>query len=160
MQGLTCAGAIHTILALFAIGVGCLQLLRRKGDTAHRAVGYAYVYGLLIADGAAMLVFQFTGKLNILHFGVLTNLVCISLGMWPVLRIPRRPNWRLSHYMWISWSYVGVLAATGTEIVVRGPFHASSHDRAWIATAFVTVAITGLGWILIQRNKPTIPTPA
>jgi hypothetical protein len=70
-----------TTLALLAIALGAVQLLRRKGDGAHRAIGYAYVYSLLVADGAAMLVFQFTGALNILHFGVIANLICISIGM-------------------------------------------------------------------------------
>lgn len=154
MLGLSVAGSIHTVLALTAIAAGAVQFLRLKGDGPHRAIGYAYVYALLVADGAAMLIFQFTGKLNILHFGVLTNLICITIGMWPVLTAPRRKGWRLSHYYWMSWSYVGVLAAAATEIVIRGPFQINSHAQAWVATAAITALITGCGWLLIERNRP------
>ena len=153
MFNLTMAGAIHATLASAAIVLGIVQFLRRKGDSLHRAVGYGYVYAMLIGDGAAMLVYQFTGKLNILHFGVITSLVCIAFGMWPVLRSPRRPNWRTKHYYWISWSYVGLLAAAATELVVRtGPF--ASHRQAWAATAAVTLAVTFAGYVIINRNRP------
>ena len=154
MSGLSLAGSIHAVLALIAIATGAVQLIRPKGDGPHRAIGYAYVYALLVADGAAMLVFQFTGKLNILHAGVLTNLVCISIGMWPVLTTPRRPGWRLRHYYWMSWSYVGVLAAAATEVAIRGPFSIRTHLQAWIVTAVITILVTGSGWVLIERHRP------
>jgi uncharacterized membrane protein len=48
---------------------GCSKFLRPKGSAIHRAPGYAFVYAMLIADGAAMLIFQFTGRFNILHIG-------------------------------------------------------------------------------------------
>jgi uncharacterized membrane protein len=155
MFHLTTAGAIHTTLAAAAIILGIIQFLRRKGDSVHRAAGYAYVYALLIGDGAAMLVYQFTGKLNILHFGVITNLVCIAIGMWPVLHNPRRPGWRKTHYYWISWSYVGVLAAAATELVVRtAPL--GGRGQTWVATAIVTLGVTLAGYVIITRNRPLI----
>jgi uncharacterized membrane protein len=155
MPTLTLAGAIHTALACVVIVFGAVQLLRRKGDGTHRAVGYGYVYALLVADGAAMLVFQFTGRLNILHFGVVTNIVCIALGLWPVLRTPRPANWRVTHYMWMSWSYVGVLAAAATEVVVRGV--SLRYWATWATTMAVTAAVTASGYILIERNRPVVP---
>src|SRR3954462_7470251 len=116
---LTSIGAIHMVLASAGILVGLIQLFRRKGDPVHRALGYAFVYAMLIADGAAMLVFQFTGRVNILHIGALANLACIICAIIPVLRSPRPANWKLRHYYWISWSYAGLVAAAATELVVR-----------------------------------------
>ena len=86
MAGLTLAGAVHTVLAMFGIAIGLFQLLRPKGGAIHRARGYAFVYAMLIADGAAMLVFQFTGSFNILHVGALANLACIVFAMVPLLQ--------------------------------------------------------------------------
>ena len=94
---LTLPGAIHTVLAAAGIVVGLIQLLRPKGGSIHRALGYAFVYAMLIADGTAMLVFQFTGKFNILHLGALVNLLCIVLAIVPVLRSPRPSNWKVQH---------------------------------------------------------------
>ena len=98
MFSLSAAGAIHTVLAALVMGIGIIQSLRRKGDPIHRALGYLYVYGLLAADGAAMLIYQFTGKLNILHFGAVTNVICIALGMFAVLARPPNTDWRSMHY--------------------------------------------------------------
>lgn len=153
IYGLTPAGAIHTILAVSSIAVGMIQVLRRKGGPAHRARGYAYVYALLIADGAAMLVFQFTGKFNIFHVGAVANLACIVAAMVPLLRSPRPPNWKYLHYYFMSWSYVGLLAAAATEIVVRAS-HLETRGQGWMVTMVMTAIVTVIGYILIERNRP------
>ena len=153
MFSFSVAGAIHTLLASLAIAIGIIQFLRRKGDRVHRALGYLYVYGLLVADGAAMLIYQFTGKLNILHFGAVTNLICIGLGMFAVLARPPNTDWRSMHYHWISWSYVGLLAAAATELIIR-TVALSNQTQIWSATAAATISVTVVGFILIERNRP------
>ena len=153
MMGLTLPGAIHAVLAVAGIVVGLLQLLRSKGGPAHRARGYAFVYAMLVADGAAMLVFQFTGRFNILHIGALVNLLCIILAVVPVLRSPRPSNWKYQHYYFISWSYVGLLAAAVTELVVRtNPL--ATREQAWTVTAAASVVVTVIGYVLINRYRP------
>ena len=153
MLSLSGAGTIHTVLAALAIAIGIIQFMRRKGDRVHRALGYLYVYGLLVADGAAMLIYQFTGKLNILHFGAVTNLICIGLGMFAVLARPPNTDWRSMHYHWISWSYVGLLAAAATELIIR-TVALSNQTQIWSATAAATISVTVVGFILIERNRP------
>ena len=153
IQNLTLSGAIHTVLALVGIVVGSIQLLRPKGGSIHRALGYAFVYAMLIADGTAMLIFQFTGRFNILHAGAIANLVCIILAVVPVLRSPRPSNWKNQHYYWMSWSYVGLLAAAATEVVVRTS-HLATRQQAWMVTAATSVVVTVIGYVLINRYRP------
>jgi uncharacterized membrane protein len=153
IHNLTVAGAIHTVLAILGIVVGLIQLLRPKGGPIHRALGYAFVYAMLIADGAAMLVFQFTGKFNILHIGAVVNFACIILAIVPVLRSPRPSNWKIQHYYWISWSYVGLLAATATELVVRTSA-LTTRGQAWMVTAATSALVTVIGYVLIDRYRP------
>lgn len=153
IQNLTVPGAIHTVLAMLGIVVGLVQLVRRKGGSIHRALGYAFVYAMLVADGAAMLVFQFTGRFNILHIGALVNLVCIVGAVIPVLRSPRPQNWKNQHYYWMSWSYVGLLAAAATELVVR-TVPLATRQQAWMVTAAVSVVVTAIGFVLINRYRP------
>jgi uncharacterized membrane protein len=141
------------VLATAGIVVGSIQLLRPKGGSVHRALGYAFVYAMLIADGAVMLVFQFTGRFNILHIGAIANLLCIILAMVAVLRSPRPSNWKLQHYYWMSWSYVGLLAAAATELVVRTS-HLATKEQAWTATAATSVVVTAIGYVLIKRYRP------
>src|ERR1043166_430080 len=158
ISNLTLIGAIHTVLAATGIVTGSIQLLRAKGGPVHRALGYAFVYAMLIADGAAMLVFQFTGRLNILHIGALANLVCIICAIIPVLRSPRPANWKLQHYYWISWSYAGLLAAAATELVVR-TVHLPTREQAWMATAATSIVVTVISWVIINRNRPDSDAP-
>ena len=158
ISNLTLIGAIHTVLAATGIVTGLIQLLRAKGGPIHRALGYAFVYAMLIADGAAMLVFQFTGRFNILHLGALANLVCIIFAIVPVLRSPRPANWKLQHYYWMSWSYAGLLAAAATELMVR-TIHLPTRGQAWMATAATSMVVSAIAWVIINRNRPLSGTP-
>jgi hypothetical protein len=100
-----------------------------------------------------MLIYQFTGKLNILYFGAITNMVCIAAGILPVLKNPRGRQWKLTHYRWISWSYVGLIAASVTELIVRtAPL--PNQRAVWTATTATTLSITFVGYVLIKHNQP------
>jgi uncharacterized membrane protein len=138
---------------MLGIAVGLVQLLRPKGGAGHRARGYAFVYAMLVADGAAMLIYQFTGKFNILHIGAIVNLVCIVFAVVPVLRSPRPLRWKTQHYYWMCWSYVGLLAAAATELVVR-TLHFPTRGQTWSATAITSALVTVIGGFLISRYWP------
>ena len=153
MAQLTLVGAIHAVLAMGCIVIGLIQLLRPKRGSGHRARGYAFVYAMLVADGTALLVFQFTGKFNILHAGAIVNLLCVTAAVIPVLRTPRPQNWKNLHYYWMSWSYVGLIAAAATEIVVR-TVHLETRGQAWAVTAAMSALVTTIGYILINRYRP------
>jgi uncharacterized membrane protein len=150
---LTPVGAIHTALALLCIVVGAVQLLRPKRGAGHRARGYAYVYSILIADGAAMLLYRFTGAFNIFHVGALVNFVLVIVAIVPVLRTPRPAGWKHWHYYFIAWSYVGLIAAALTETVVRLS-QPITHALAWSIAAAITALVTAIGYALIQRYRP------
>jgi len=153
MAQLTLVGAIHSVLAMGCIVIGLIQLVRPKRGSGHRARGYAFVYAMLVADGTALLVFQFTGKFNILHAGAIVNLLCVIAAVVPVLRTPRPQNWKNLHYYWMSWSYVGLIAAAATELVVR-TVHLGTRGQAWAVTAAMSVLVTTIGYILINRYRP------
>src|SRR5947207_8496480 len=144
MANLTLAGAIHSALALMCIAIGLIQFARPKRGAGHRARGYAFVYAMLVADGTALLVYQFTGKFNVFHAGAVVNLVCIVVAIVPLLRNPRPRNWRYHHYYWIAWSYVGLIAAAATELVVRTGLPAQ-RGQAWPVSFAVTTAVVAIG---------------
>jgi hypothetical protein len=154
IPNLTSVGAIHTVLAGSCILLGLTQLLSPKGGVGHRARGYAFVYGMLTADAAALLVYRFTGHFNILHVGAIANFACLLLAMVPLLRSPRPANWKAKHYYFIAWSYVGLLAAATTELIVR-VIQPSTRVEAWEITGTMTVLVTVLGSVLINRYRPS-----
>lgn len=153
IPSLTSLGTLQTLLAGSCILLGAIQLLAAKGGIGHRARGYAFVYGMLTADAAALLIYRFTGHFNILHVGAIANVACVLLAMVPLLRTPRPANWRDMHYALIAWSYVGLLAAATTELIVR-VIQPSTRAEAWELTAIMTVLVTVLGYVLINRYRP------
>jgi|SRR5262245_6466660 len=155
---LTIAGAIHAALALLCIAVGLTQFLRPKRGAGHRARGYFYVYAMLVADGTAMLVYQFSGHLNLFHVGAIGNFICIVLAIVPLLRSPRPVNWRLTHYYFISWSYVSLMSAAATEIVVRlaPPMTRGQIGLAALLLSMVTMTIA---FVLIGKYRPLADAP-
>jgi uncharacterized membrane protein len=150
---LTPVGAIHAVLTLLCIAVGAVQLLRPKRGAAHRARGYFFVYAMLVADGTALLLYRFTGTFNMFHVGAMINLACIVAAILPMLQTPRPANWKLRHYYFISWSYVGLMSAGLTELAVR-TMALASRAQAWSVSAVMTVLVTAIGYILIERYRP------
>ena len=153
MGNLTSAATLHLGLAMFCIVIGLVQLLRPKRGAGHRARGYAFVYAMLVTDGTALLLYRFTGQFNVLHVGAIANLICIVMAVVPMLRNPRPKNWKYQHYYWIAWSYVGLMSAAATQLVVRLGLPAT-HGQAWVVTLAATMAVSAIGYILIERNRP------
>ena len=151
MWGLTTLGTMHAVLASTGIIIGLPQILRRTGGIVHRTTGYAYVAAMSVADGSALLIFQFTGRPNVLHVGALVNLLCIAAGLWPVFSRPRPIDWPDRHRVWMARSYIGLLAAAATELTVRTVHFPSSGD-VWAATGAVTLLVWLGGRFVVRRT--------
>jgi uncharacterized membrane protein len=149
----TLAGAIHAALALLWIAVGLLQLLCPKRGAGHRARGYLFVYAMIAVDALALLVYRATGTFNVLHAGAIANFACIVIGIVPLLCSPRPRIQKYLHYFWIAWSYVGLLSAGATQLVI-GLSPPQSPGQAWAMTLAVTVTVGLIGYMVIERNRP------
>ena len=150
---LTAAGMAHTVLSALGLVLGAEQMLRRRRDRWHRWFGYAYVAAMVSGDLAILTVYRFNGHFNAFHVGALANLLCIGMALQPMLARPRPLQWRLKHYMWISWSYVGLWAAALTEFIVRTQ-PLSGKGASIVATILATSLVCAIGAWLIGRNRP------
>jgi uncharacterized membrane protein len=150
---LTVAGAIHTVLSSVGIVVGAEQLIRTRRDRLHRRLGYVYVGAMLVADVAILTVYRFSGHVNVFHVGAIVNIAMIALGLRPMLATPRPAQWRITHYMFISWSYVGLVAAALTELVIRTQ-PVGAGGPTIVATIVASMLVAGIGAVLIERHKP------
>jgi len=155
--GLTVAGWIHTVFSSVGILVGAEQVLRTRRDRLHKWFGYVYVTVMVIGDLAILTVYRFNGHFNVFHVGAIVNLVCITLALRPMLARPRPVQWKLKHYMWICWSYVGLLSAALTEFIIRTQ-PLPGRGATIIATILATSFVCGVGAWLITRYRPK-PAP-
>lgn len=150
---LTLVGAIHAAIALLCIAIGLIQFLAPKGSVGHRARGYLYVYAMLVVDGTALSLYLATGHFNVLHVGAIVNMTCIVMAIVPMLWNPRPRYWKHLHYHWISWSYVGLMSAVAVQLLVRlNP--SRTPGQGWAMTFAATIAISGIGYIIIRKNRP------
>jgi uncharacterized membrane protein len=153
MNHLTTMGWFHLAFAAFGLVAGAVQFTRRKGDRVHRALGYAYVYGMVISNATALMMYRFTGTFNAFHAGAIVNFVCLIAAMIPVLRTPRAPDWMTQHYRWMSSSYIGLAAAAATEFSVR-VLPLGSRGAVWLTAGVAVLVVSVIGSVLIRRNRP------
>jgi hypothetical protein len=113
---------------------------------------------MLVADGTAMLLYRFTGHFNLFHVAAIINLACIVLAVVPLLRCPRPANWKLTHYNFISWSYVSPISAAATNIVARlGP--PMTREQAGLLALVVSIVTMAIAYVLIGKYRPPAEAP-
>jgi len=151
MNALTLA---HVGFGLAAIALGCVVLLRRKGTAVHRMIGGGYVACILGVNITALAMHRFIGTIGPFHVFVLVSLLGTGIGFYSAARKHPPTLWLRRHYYGMSFSYVGLLAATAAEILVRVPYFNAqiSGWRLGLLTALATVVITAVGWVIIDRS--------
>ncbi|WP_412061719.1 DUF2306 domain-containing protein [Rubrivirga sp. IMCC45206] len=111
---------VHTALGVTALATGAIVLARRKGDRLHRAVGRVYVGSMVVLCGLAFGLRDTTPMFS--GFGPFHAAALVSLGTvvaGAVSAWRRRPGWLPWHFMWMAWSYIGLVMATGGHL--QGP---------------------------------------
>lgn len=139
-------GWFHTACALVALGSGAAVLLRRKGNRAHRRIGWVYVASMLLLNGTALMIYRLFGGFGAFHAAAIASLATVLAGIVPAVR--RRPaRWLDQHYAFMTWSYVGLWAAAVAEVATRVP-----GFPFWWGVMIGTLVVLGVGATLIRRN--------
>jgi len=143
-------GWIHTALALAAIAFGAIVLFRRKGTFSHRLIGYGYVASMIGLNATALSIYRLTGYFGPFHVAAIVSLGTTLAGAIVAWR--RSDDWVRKHYMWMTYSYVGLLAATASEVLTRLP-----SAPFWGAVAIATIAVFVAGaWMIRRSERATI----
>ncbi len=142
---------IHVTLGFTALGFGLLTVLLAKGTRAHRLAGRSYAFSMLGLNGTALAIYRLFGGFGPFHIAALISLVTVVAGLVCVrFRWPRR-QWIAAHAYWMSWSYVGLVAAAVSEATTRIP---DSPFWGWVFLS--TFATVGIGKFVIDRHVPKI----
>jgi uncharacterized membrane protein len=149
-------GAMHFASAIAALVLGAMVLGTPKGTVLHRTIGAGYVAAMVILNVSALLVYRLTGHFEPFHALALFSLATVACGVVPVLLRP--PGWLMAHYWSMAWSYLGLLAAACSEIVVRLFLRAGILTGTWqligggIAIAILFVVV---GMVVLPRLQRT-----
>jgi uncharacterized membrane protein len=149
-------GAIHFTAAIVALALGAIVLGTPKGTPLHRTIGAGFVAAMVILNVSSLAIYRLTGHFEPFHALALFSLATLARGVVPALR--RRPGWLMAHYWSMAWSYLALLAAACSEIVVRVILRAGIFAGPWqvvglgIAIAIVFVVV---GMLVLPRLQRT-----
>lgn len=144
-------GTVHVVFAVAALVVGATVFCRRKGDRRHRILGYFYPISLLAVNANALAVYEDSAGVGPFHILAVVSLVTLISGFIPALL--RRPvSWWLDlHAYFMSWSYVGLVAAGVAQIATM-----ASSLPARFAVGLPSILIVVVGGVLIHTRVPKI----
>ena len=141
-------GTAHVAFGFASLTFGIVVFSLPKGTNAHRAAGALYVLSMFGLNVTALVIYRVFGGFGAFHVLSLINLALLLAGFGAVLLQRPHKTWLNYHYYFISWSYVGLVAATATEITVR----LVKWPLAFAVVA-PTIAVTMLGGFLVQFLK-------
>lgn len=145
-------GAAHLTSAFAALLLGFIVLVAAKGTHSHRLFGAAYVTAMVIVNLTALGVFRLTGQFNAFHGLALLSLATTAWGLFVAVR--RRKGWMASHLYFMSYSYLGLMAAAASEAILRvGPLRSMVNGRTGVVAAGVAIAVVFalIGVLVVPR---------
>ncbi len=145
-------GLIHLISALIAMLTGAVVLLRPKGTTWHKRIGYVYVGSMIILNLSAFGIYHLTGSFGIFHGLALVSLGSLIGGMYPAIR--RTKDWLEYHYEFMGWSVIGLYAAFFAETSVRFFI----FEYFWIVATISSILTVAIGGFILKKKKEQLLT--
>lgn len=144
-------GKIHVYFAIAALILGAVVFFRPKGDQRHRIIGYFYAISLLAVNVSALSVYKDSAGAGPFHILAIISLITLVSGFIPAFLRRPESSWLDLHAYFISWSYVGLVAAGAAQMVTM-----SSALPAQIAVGFPTILIVIIGGVFIHTRVPKI----
>lgn len=156
-------GWAHVLSAGITLLAGLWIFLRPKGGSAHRCLGYIYAVAMLTMLATALSIYQLTGSFNPLHGFAILSTLQLGRGLFhAVARWPKR-TWLDMHYVWMSWSYIGLCAAlvaeSATRVLIpylRDKYGLRSFGWFWALVGIASVVVVGVGQALMRRNRKLV----
>lgn len=144
-------GWLHVVLAIVCLLVGAAVVCRRKGGRTHRVLGYAYSAALLLVNVSALFVYGQSGVPGPFHAMAVVSLLTLSAGFIPAMLRRPRGRWLELHAYFMSWSYVGLVAAGVSQLATQ---HSSLPPL--FAVVMPSAALVVGGALLIHTRVPRI----
>ena len=107
---------LHLVLALVALLLGLVMLLREKGTRSHRALGRVWVGAMLVVAITSFWIRDINdGGMSAIHLLSLWTLVALAVAPWAI-----RTRRRNTHRGFMIGTYLGLVGAgTGTLLPGR-----------------------------------------
>ncbi len=159
---MTTLGTVHLFFSFIAIGAGGIVVAIGKGTRWHRTVGHVYATAMIGVIVTAFSIYGLTGSFGPFHFAAIVSGIAIFMGLTTVLLRRPRKGWMESHAIWMSWSYIGLIAAFFAEslsrfVMPRVESMLEAYElwyAFWTTVGVTSVAVCVLGAILLKKRLP------
>ncbi len=169
---MTTLGAVHLGIACLAIASGAAVILTApKGGRVHKRLGWTYVVTMLLTNATALMIYRLFGGFGPFHFLALISLVSVFFGTAFAVKarnarrqrdLVRRERMIQAHYRTIVYSYLGLLAAFASEVIVRLPVFRESLGPGPVfgfAVLGASLAVMWIGSRMIRSNAERVLAP-
>lgn len=114
---------VHSTLAIFAVVLGLVILLRQKGTSTHRQMGRVWTIVLVIVASTAIFIQEITpGQYSYIHLLIPFTLASLVYSIWAIrkFKITNNVRYRNAHVFSIIGVYVGGLVVAGAFTPMPG----------------------------------------
>ena len=113
-----------------------------------------YSVSMLGVNFTALSIYHLTGRFNFFHVTAFISLAMVITGWAQVFLRHRLRNWLYRHYVYMSWSYVALVAAAFNEGFARLPPLKSlvRNNGKWVIIV-TQVILLSVAAIFINRRK-------
>ncbi len=150
-MGYSAVSLLHIGGAIVALLAGLAILARPKGSRPHRLTGRLYFVAMLALNFSSLFIFNLTGRFSLFHALALFSLATVIVGFLAAYRRRPRDGWLGMHLQFMTWSYIGLVAAAASEAAVRLP-----ESPFWGAVALVSLLVFAVGGLLLARQMPSL----
>jgi len=156
-------GRLHFAAAILALVTGAWVLLRPKGGRLHRRVGWSYVASMLALNATALVIYRLTGTFGPFHVAALVSGGTLVAGVLPAWRRRPRGKWIEHHYFFMTYSYLGLVAAAVAETATRVPAIQSiaggPTPAFWITVVVASMSVFLVGGRMIRARVRSTLAP-
>lgn len=107
---------IHILLGFSSLISGLIVILSPKGTRRHKLIGRGYVVSMLGLNLTAFGIYRLYDGWGFFHWMAVASLIPLIAGFFAI-----RYRKIEAHYYFMSWSYIGLLCATISEVFVHIP---------------------------------------
>lgn len=146
---------IHAITASLVVLIGPVNVLRKKKDSKHKALGRSWVVAMYATCVSGMFIYTISGGFTIFHALAILTFITTTLGV-----ISIRRNWVTAHVGNMVGGYLGALIAGVFAAFVPGRFIPvlAVQNPVLLWSVIVVLVVLATAWVLyvLTLFKPRI----
>lgn len=135
---------IHISLGFLSLASGFIVVLTKKGNHRHRLVARIYFFAMLGLNLTAFGIYKIHGGWGFFHWMAVASLIPLLAGIWAI----KRKNIS-AHYYFMTWSFIGLLCATISEIFVHIPAAVTLQSNVPHIDTILMLCLIGSGFVLL-----------